>query len=223
MDEFVCVLSDLPTVITSLVLSFQEAKDKPKASGCKAFGVFFFTASVIHFSTLYLILYYIIFNNIWLYSPNQLSPSFFHHPPQKIMKGLPTAFIGSFHSNLHFMCTRIHVALYRTRVRQNRVMRTRWNACDLSALHIYTRTHTYMHVRAHTHTHIYTHARAHTHPCARAHTYTHTHTHTHARACTRIHTQTHSGFPCFMGTLYSRNGFYIVQTAFSIPLPQRYP
>ncbi len=26
LDEFVCVLSDLPTVITSLVLSFQEAK-----------------------------------------------------------------------------------------------------------------------------------------------------------------------------------------------------
>ncbi len=36
------VLSDLPTVvITSLVLSFQEAKAKPKASGCKAVGSLF--------------------------------------------------------------------------------------------------------------------------------------------------------------------------------------
>ncbi len=33
--------SVLSTVITSLVLSFQEAKAKPTASGCKAVGRFF--------------------------------------------------------------------------------------------------------------------------------------------------------------------------------------
>ncbi len=39
LDEFVFVLSAVPTVI---VLSFQEAKAKPKASGCKAAGRLFF-------------------------------------------------------------------------------------------------------------------------------------------------------------------------------------
>ncbi len=73
-------------------------------------------------------------------------------------------------------------------------VRTRWNACDLSALHIYTRTHTYMHVRAHTHTHThtFTHMRAHTHIHARAPTHIHTRTHTpmHARAHAHTHKRT---------------------------------
>ncbi len=44
LDEFGCVLSDVPTVITSLVLSFQEAKAKPKAAAKQLGGflVFFF-------------------------------------------------------------------------------------------------------------------------------------------------------------------------------------
>ncbi len=42
----------LPTVITSLVLSFQEAKANLKLLVAKQLeSVFFFTASVIHFST----------------------------------------------------------------------------------------------------------------------------------------------------------------------------
>ncbi len=43
----------------------------------------------------------------------------------------------------------------------------------------------------------------------------HTHTHT--------HTHTHVGFPCFMGTFHRRNGFYTVQTVYSIPLHCPYP
>ncbi len=49
LDEFVCLLSDLPTVITSLVLSFQEAK----ASGCKAVGEFFFFDRIMQVGIFY--------------------------------------------------------------------------------------------------------------------------------------------------------------------------
>ncbi len=49
----------------------------------------------------------------------------------------------------------------------------------------------------------------------------HTHTHTHtARA--RTHTHTHVWFAILVGTIHRRNGFYTVQTVFSIALHQPY-
>ncbi len=51
-----------------------------------------------------------------------------------------------------------------------------------------------------------------------AHTHTHTpHTHTHTHH-THTHTHTTQRFPFFVGTLHRRNGFYTVQTVFSIAL-----
>ncbi len=63
----------------------------------------------------------------------------------------------------------------------------------------------HMHARALTRAHAHT--RTHTHARARTHTHTRTHAHTH----------THR-FPFFVGTLHRRNGFYTVQTVFSIVL-----
>ncbi len=49
-------------------------------------------------------------------------------------------------------------------------------------------------------------------------------THTHKiHSHSHTHTHTHVGFPCFMGTFHRRNGFYTVQTVYSIPLHCPYP
>ncbi len=45
----------------------------------------------------------------------------------------------------------------------------------------------------------------------------------HFGLCPSTHTHTHVGFPCFMGTFHRRNGFYTVQTVYSIPLHCPYP
>ncbi len=48
LDEFLCVLSDVPTVITSLVLYFQEAKAKLAAKQLEGFFVIFFFGILLH-------------------------------------------------------------------------------------------------------------------------------------------------------------------------------
>ncbi len=68
----------------------------------------------------------------------------------------------------------------------------------------------------------------HTHSLSLSHTHTHTHTHTLSLTHTHTHTLTHTHkervwSAILVGTLHRRNGFYTVQTVFSIALHLNLP
>ncbi len=65
----------------------------------------------------------------------------------------------------------------------------------------------------------FNHPSAHTHMRTRTHTHTHVHTRKHACAHARTHTR---WFLWLTGNLHRRNGFYTVQTIFSIALQKPY-